>query len=394
MLHQFCTKRFQLSDIGEIISSTFQHWSTDSTCSISTVQLGFICSVTGRIIDIWCIPRVGSTFFNNYLHCWLLARCTSALFAVSCRIGDFLRQETTFWICGEIKIRLQIGSNRSACYTKNNELCVAVSRWKWNKYIPELSLCGTEFRQNVWKACYWKPEVRRASFLTLLPLFNSNRLCELTVWIEGTEMPSIIHTSVSQFLQQSFRLSVRLSLCFRVRVYVIMRLHSCRHEFPASDIKMREEQWIILTVLCLLYIKKEPLFQMEPQLHALIQNEDRGAESGSTDTCGNSQNPPQRMFGRTFSKVHMIPEGDSNGPHNFCHTSLRNTRVHRLRRFDYSEFVKLNSARNTSAVSHNMTKTPVKDRDFHVFCTFHCSFSSTLGEDRVKHGGCNQQLRR
>lgn len=34
-----------------------------------------------------------------------------------------------------------------------------------------------------------------------------------------------------------------------------MRLHSCGHRFPVSDIKMGGGQWITLTAPCLLYIK-------------------------------------------------------------------------------------------------------------------------------------------
>lgn len=92
---------------------------------------------------------------------------------------------------------------------------------------------------------------------------------------------SIIHRSVSQFHQYKntaetsglptiwpamFQPSVSVCVCecvfLCVCIYGIMRLDSCRHEFPAGDIKMREEQWIILTVLCLLYITediKEPV---------------------------------------------------------------------------------------------------------------------------------------
>lgn len=78
------------------------------------------------------------------------------------------------------------------------------------------------------------------------------------------------------------QLSGEVCVCLYVRVYVIMRLDSRRHELPVSDIKMREEQWIIFAVLCLLYIIEDikgPLFHMEPQLHGLAQSGDWGAKN-------------------------------------------------------------------------------------------------------------------
>lgn len=173
-------------------------------------------------------------------------------------------------------------------------------------------------------ACYWKLEFGQESlaflliarpykFSCLIFQIDSYILYLSNMWTEWTDAlhhPQIfVPVSAAHkdsgdnrpsncFTHNVPTLCLSVCLCFYVCVcvHVIMRLDSCRHEFPVSDIKMREDQWIILTVLCLLYITedfKEPLFHMEPQLRALIQNGDWGAKTGSTDTCGNFLNPPE-----------------------------------------------------------------------------------------------------
>lgn len=112
------------------------------------------------------------------------------------------------------------------------------------------------------------------------------------------------HSQFSQFLQYKQTIELfkqfepqTFSMYMYVCAYEIMRLASCRQEFLLVTRRTLNH----FDCLCLLYVaesSKEP----PVQLHALSQSEGRGANTGSTDTCGN---PPDLSEGllRDFSLV-------------------------------------------------------------------------------------------